>query len=154
MNRLSVFVYGTLKKDQLRGSMWPRRPLSIHPAIATGQLWDLGSYPGIYDGDDRILGELWTFAREDLQPTLDVLDGIEGYDPSSDSGLYLRRVIEVRSNHEQIEAFAYFISDIRKWPGARRILPWSESPWGEQVALWPDSQARVPIDESDEDGTS
>jgi gamma-glutamylcyclotransferase (GGCT)/AIG2-like uncharacterized protein YtfP len=125
--------------------------MGIQPAIATGQLWDLGSYPGLCHGSDWILGEVWTFADEDVVPTLEILDGIEGYDPSSDTGLYLRRRIEVRSNHQPIEAFAYQVSDLGKWPRARRILPWSVSPWGEQVALWPDSLARVPKLESDEE---
>ncbi|MCE2813977.1 MAG: gamma-glutamylcyclotransferase [Planctomycetaceae bacterium] len=151
MSISSIFVYGTLKRDQLRGSMWPKRPRSIQPAIVLGQLWDLGSYPGLCLGNDSILGELWTFDSKDIPATLDILDGIEGYDPSSASGLYLRKVIQVRSNDEQTEAFAYLIEDIGKWPRARRIFPWSDSPSGEQIALWPDSLARVPEHESDED---
>jgi len=151
MSISSIFVYGTLKHDQLRGAMWPKRPLSIEPAIALGQLWDLGSYPGLCSGNDSILGELWTFDSNDIPATLDILDGIEGYDPSSDSGLYLRKVIQVLSKDRQTQAFAYLIEDIGKWPKARRIFPWSDSSSGEQVAFWPDSLARVPEHESDED---
>ena len=151
MNISNFFVYGTLKHDQLRGSMWPKRPLSIQPAIATGQLWDLGSYPALCVGNDLVLGELWTFDPEDVLPTLEILDGIEGYDSATDQGQYLRKVIEVRSNREQTQAFAYLIPDIRKWPNARRILPWCDSPWGDQAALWPDALARVPKHASDED---
>jgi len=151
MSISSIFVYGTLKHDQLRGAMWPKRPLSIEPAIALGQLWDLGSYPGLCSGNDSILGELWTFDSNDIPATLDILDGIEGYDPSSDSGLYLRKVIQVLSKDRQTQAFAYLIEDIGKWHKARRIFPWSDSPSGEQVAYWPDSLARVPEHESDED---
>jgi|GEM_PF-687053 len=91
-----IFAYGTLKSDQLRGSMWPRRPIRIEPAITTGELWDLGSYPGLSVGSELILGEVWTFFHEDMDTTLDVLDGIEGYDPSGDCGMYLRRQIDVQ----------------------------------------------------------
>lgn len=156
MSCSSIFAYGTLKKEQLRGSMWPRRPLRIEPAIAQGQLWDLGSYPGLTPGDDRILGELWTFAHCDIEPTLETLDSIEGYDATTDSGLYLRRIIEIElyREHKQtnstIECYSYLIPDIRRWTGARRIEPWLVFNSSSKLAAWPDAQSRVPRSLEDE----
>jgi gamma-glutamylcyclotransferase (GGCT)/AIG2-like uncharacterized protein YtfP len=90
-----LFVYGTLKRGQLRGAMWPRAAVSICSAVVRGELWDLGSYPGLTIGTDWCLGELWSIAIDDLSVTLSVLDEIEGYCEEADSGLYLRRSIPV-----------------------------------------------------------
>ena len=171
-----LFAYGTLKSDQLRGSMWPRRPLRIEPAITTGELWDLGSYPGLSGGSGWILGEVWTFNLEDIEPTLEVLDGIEGYDARRDCGLYLRRQIEVRIldgsakpkaglsspiksspeksplfNSPAVKSYVYITPDPSRWPKARRIQPWYHDHWEETLASWPDSQSHVPKDLSQED---
>jgi gamma-glutamylcyclotransferase (GGCT)/AIG2-like uncharacterized protein YtfP len=70
-----VFVYGTLKRGQVRERSWPRQPLAVEPAWTLGRLFDLGPYPGLLAGTDRVLGELWRFAAEDLPETLRVLDG-------------------------------------------------------------------------------
>ena len=150
MNCSSVFVYGTLKKDQLRGSLWPRRPICIEPAIAQGFLWDLGTYPGLIAGDDSILGEIWTFEPFDIIQTLKALDAIEGYDPISDKGLYLRRKIDVQllsrdeKQNPTRQCFTYIIPDIKDWPRARRIKPWIEHDPHTTFAAWPDHQSRVP----------
>jgi len=138
--------------------MWPRRPLRIEPAIAQGQLWDLGSYPGLTPGDDWILGELWSFDPCDIEPTLETLDRIEGYDAARDSGLYLRRMIDIIliSNHKQnnsaIQCYSYLIPDIQNWSGARRIEPWLISNVPFQLAAWPDARSKVPrsLEEEDE----
>ena len=91
----SLFVYGTLKQHQLRGRLWPHPPLAIETAVTRGELYDLGSYPGIAAGSDWVLGELWTLHPQHMPATLQTLDSIEGYDPRTDSGPYLRRTIEV-----------------------------------------------------------
>jgi gamma-glutamylcyclotransferase (GGCT)/AIG2-like uncharacterized protein YtfP len=156
----SVFAYGTLKQDQLRGSMWPKRPIRIEPAVVNGELWDLGSYPGLCAGSDSVLGELWTFADRDIAKTLEVLDGIEGYDFRSDRGLYLRREIDVRVVIDRSpcekpqKAYGYLIPDIGMWPRARRIEPWwtwESKPRESKLAVWPDQESYVPSQLSDED---
>lgn len=96
---LAVFVYGTLKQHESRGRRWPRPALRISPAFVWGELYDLRKYPALLPPQssppDRILGELWEIAPEDLAETLRVLDRIEGYgDPSGN--LYVRQVIAVR----------------------------------------------------------
>ena len=161
----SVFAYGTLKQDQLRASMWPKRPIRIEPAVVNGELWDLGSYPGLCAGSDSVLGELWTFADRDIAETLEVLDGIEGYDFRSDRGLYLRREIDVRVVIDRSpcekpqKAYGYLIPDIGMWPRARRIEPWwtweskprESKPRESKLAVWPDQESYVPSQLSDED---
>ena len=156
-----LFVYGTLKRDQLRGAVWPRAAVAICSAVVRGEMWDLGSYPGLTHGTDWCLGELWSIAIEDLEVTLSVLDDIEGYCESSDSGLYLRRKISVwypDSNESSgvrcCEAQTYLFESPSGLRRARRIHPWMDCPFGMlmgwQVACWPDLHSCVPKLLSDE----
>ncbi|PHS12513.1 MAG: hypothetical protein COA78_08100 [Blastopirellula sp.] len=74
------FVYGTLKRGESRENQWPYTPLKILPAVTTGTLYDLGSYPAlIATGTDQIQGELWFIADEHFAETQAKLDTIEGY---------------------------------------------------------------------------
>ena len=167
-DKVGIFVYGTLKQNQLRGSLWPRPPIAIGPAITLGELWDLGSYPGMHPGSDWVLGELWIFRPEDIKETFRVLDEIEEYDPKEDCGLYLRRQIDVRGLEDQDrlgplqKAFAYVMpesSPRHPRQPMRRIEPWKEVRWRVEgiaidklVACWPDPDSLVPEDFEDEIG--
>jgi len=152
----NVFVYGTLKHQQLRGKMWPRRPQAVVPAVLRALLHDLGPYPGITPGNDWVLGELWQFLDEDMQPTLEVLDAIEGYEASTDSGLYRRGTVSVylpmgamAKEESEAQAFTYWIADPNRIAASRKIAPCKA--WcGLHVAEWPDALARVPMRIEDE----
>jgi gamma-glutamylcyclotransferase (GGCT)/AIG2-like uncharacterized protein YtfP len=154
MQILSLFVYGTLQQDQLRGRMWPHPPRSIEAAVTRGELYDLGSCPGILAGADWVLGELWTLQPHHLDATLEALDAIEDYDPAKHSGLYLRAITTVypepATQHEDparkdrgVQAYTYFANDPVLLAQARRI-PAEQSWHGLSVARWPDARARVP----------
>jgi gamma-glutamylcyclotransferase (GGCT)/AIG2-like uncharacterized protein YtfP len=91
----SFFVYGTLKRGQLRESCWPHAPRSIQAAYVRGSLFDLGPYPAMTTGEDWVAGELWTFAARHIETTLQTLDQIEGYQPGRALNLYLRSVLPV-----------------------------------------------------------
>lgn len=166
---LAIFVYGTLKREQLRGRLWPRPALSIEPAIAKGTLYDLGPYPGLVDGDQLVLGEVWTFRAEDLRETLAVLDRIEGFDPKGDSGEYVRRVIQVEiipahqsstraaaasregkpAENATLSAWTYLYNEPARLDLARRIEVWTEV-GGYWVCQWPDPMSRVPLSFAEE----
>ena len=88
----SFFVYGTLQRGQSRQVCWPQAPLEIQLATVAGQLYDLGCYPALIHGADRICGELWTFAAEHLRETLAVIDAIEGH-AGDENDLYTREVV-------------------------------------------------------------
>jgi gamma-glutamylcyclotransferase (GGCT)/AIG2-like uncharacterized protein YtfP len=161
---VGIFVYGTLKQNQLRGSLWPRPPIAIGPAITLGELWDLGSYPGMQPGSDWVLGELWIFRPEDIKETFRVLDEIEEYDPKEDRGLYLRRQIDVRGIEDQDrfgplqKAFTYLMPQVAQTHRIRRIEPWKKLRWTSEdvqmdalVACWPDDGSLVPWDATEED---
>lgn len=147
----ALFVYGTLKEGHLRSRMWPHAPQSIEPAIVRGRLLDLGAYPGLIEGDEWVLGELWTLAENHMPRTLAVLDEVEGYDSIANCGLYVRRAIPVWSLHSHDgpsheptrRAFTYLIADEYRIATARHIHP-AISVGDGLAAQWPDSLSRVP----------
>jgi gamma-glutamylcyclotransferase (GGCT)/AIG2-like uncharacterized protein YtfP len=127
----SVFVYGTLKRGELRGSAWPRRPVRVASAVVEGTLYDLGRYPTLVAGKDCVRGELWTFARDDLPPTLEALDAIEGY-ANSPCDLYVRRIVTCEDDDgSDIPAWTYLFARTEWLDAARRILPdaWGFCAW-------------------------
>lgn len=73
-----VFVYGTLKRGQCREDLWPQAPAQVAPAWTLGSLFDLGPYPALLAGSDRVLGELWSYEPSQMAAVLEVLDRIEG----------------------------------------------------------------------------
>jgi gamma-glutamylcyclotransferase (GGCT)/AIG2-like uncharacterized protein YtfP len=75
----AIFVYGTLKRGEVRERCWPRKPLDVVPAVTQGALYDLGRYPALVVGDDDVSGEVWRLANEDVAVTLEALDEIEGW---------------------------------------------------------------------------
>ena len=120
----SIFVYGTLKRGQLRASQWPRAPLDVASATTRGRLYDLGGYPALLPGDDLIAGEVWRMLPEDIDATLRVLDQIEGYDDSDDD-LYKREIVACRvADGHATKAFTYYFA--RPLPEDFRVLPNSQ----------------------------
>ena len=135
MQAESVFVYGTLKSDQIRASMWPRKPVQIQKAFTTGSLFDLGDYPALIPGSDRIGGEIWSFQPSDMAVTLQVLDEIEDFQQPNRDDLYVREVIACQSESNlPIRAFVYYyvqLDDLRNLqpmrPNRSGIVVWPEN---------------------------
>ena len=138
----SIFVYGTLKQHQLRASMWPCTPDLIRPAMIRAALYDTGPFPAILDGQDCVLGELWTLDLLDIVETLSVLDEAEGFDSSRNDNLYAR--IETDATLEdgtRVRAYVYQYARIGQPKGMRRIEP-SIRFAGQLCAAWPDALSR------------
>jgi gamma-glutamylcyclotransferase (GGCT)/AIG2-like uncharacterized protein YtfP len=87
------FVYGTLKRGQCREHCWPVVPVAVQPALTRGQLYDTGPYPAMIEGDDWVVGELWSFHLTDQTTIARVLDVIEEYDEQSPDNLYVRKLV-------------------------------------------------------------
>ena len=121
---VGIFVYGTLKKNQLRGSLWPRPPIALGPAITLGELWDLGSYPGLH-----------------LRRQIDVrgVDAQDRLGPIQKAFTYL--MPQVAQKHR--------IRRIEPW----KKLRWTSEDvqMDALVACWPDDGSFVPRDASEED---
>lgn len=107
-----VFVYGTLKRGQCREDLWPRPPASVAPAWTLGSLFDLGPYPALLAGSDRVLGELWSFEPSQMAAVLEVLDRIEGTNQPGLPNEYDRLQVQVTSwAGGKLEASTYRCAD-------------------------------------------
>lgn len=108
----AVFVYGTLQRGEERVHCWPHAPLAVTPAVISAQLHDLGPYPAIVPGKDRVAGELWELRPEQLAETLRVLDAVEGYYGHEKANLYVRRIVACNTQDGRtVPAFTYYYAD-------------------------------------------
>lgn len=121
----SVFVYGTLKRGEVRETSWPCKPVKIVASRIRAALFDLGPYPAIVPGSDWVQGERWQFAGDrDLQRTLRALDEIEGYarDPAND--LYERVIATCHDlDGSTWDAYTYLFARPEQLPHAQRMRP-------------------------------
>lgn len=133
----SFFVYGTLKRGQCREHVWPCEPLSVKTAWLRGELYSRVDYPALRSGEDRVQGEVWTFADHQLEQVLPVIDAIEGTDGNRPDDLYHRFTVEAfelsGSTLGQVMTYRYVRDPLSD--GFVRLSP--ESP-GTYVA-WPAS---------------
>lgn len=131
--RLPIFVYGTLKRGQVRERMWPKEPVRVEVATTLGRLFDLGPYPALVSGDDVVEGELWHDSSDDIDETLQTLDEIEEVHPNG-QGLYERRIVTCRNEAGQmLKAFAYFYARISELTGKTPIASGDDG-----RCRWPD----------------
>ncbi len=118
----AVFVYGTLKRGEVREKCWPKRPVEIEAASVRGTIYDFGKYPGLVAGDDVVAGELWRFNAADMPATLAALDKIEGF-YSRDDDEYRRVIIDCQTTGEVIKAWTYLYARTSELRETRRIEP-------------------------------
>lgn len=110
-----VFVYGTLKQGECRELCWPRVALNIESAWTLGALIDLGPYPALLVGCDRVLGELWSFDPQDIAIVFEHLDRIEGTNQPGMPNEYDRVCVRVTcQTHGEVSASTYRYADLRR----------------------------------------
>lgn len=121
---LRIFAYGTLKRGECREHCWPLPPQDVQHAWIHATLYDLGEYPAILPGDDRVVGEIWTFPAEHAARTLEVLDQIEDYREQTDD-LYRRCQVTawLRDRDERQEVLAYFYWQPQHLTPQQRVQP-------------------------------
>lgn len=107
-----IIVYGTLKRNNARQDIMPGEFLA--EGIIIGELYDLGSYPGLTNGDREIHCEI--YLSKDLANHLTYLDHIEGADLSPP--YYTRRIIPVKYGEGKIiwGHCYYFNQDTNDYP--------------------------------------
>ncbi|MCA9269862.1 MAG: gamma-glutamylcyclotransferase [Planctomycetales bacterium] len=119
----ALFVYGTLKRGECRELCWPHPPLEVRHAVVTAALYDLGLYPALGEGEDRVEGEIWYLSPSQMESTLAVLDEIECYH-RAETDLYVRRIIECVDQQGQTHrAFTYFYAPTQTLPPEGRVAP-------------------------------
>lgn len=129
---LPIFVYGTLKRGQIRERCWPHSPVRIETATTLGRLFDVGPYPALLPGSRLVAGELWFVAAEHLEETLRVLDEIECYG-NDDVDLYVRRIVPCVTESGRTErAYVYHFAD------EAELLRYPETPASaDGLCRWP-----------------
>jgi gamma-glutamylcyclotransferase (GGCT)/AIG2-like uncharacterized protein YtfP len=116
----AVFAYGTLKRGEVREKCWPRKPVAVESATVRGVLYDLGSYPGLADGEDLVAEELWRFAAEDMRGTLSALDEVEGFYGREDDE-YRRVVVTCETAAGVVNAWTYLYARVSELRPDRRV---------------------------------
>jgi gamma-glutamylcyclotransferase (GGCT)/AIG2-like uncharacterized protein YtfP len=81
----------------------------VGPCIITGELFDLGRYPGMRHGDGQVVAELYALLDVEV---IRLLDDFEGYftDRPRES-LYLREEI-VLTRPSDVKAWAYVYNEV------------------------------------------
>ena len=140
----NFFVYGTLKRGQHRQDQWPRKPLSVRRAWTLGKLYDIGPYPALRPGEDRVAGQVWTIAAEDVAETIRVLDWIEGTNQPKYPNEYDRVKIEVQYlDGSHASASAYIFANMEMLELAEYLPPSIEVD-GSHYSIWPDESPWLP----------
>jgi gamma-glutamylcyclotransferase (GGCT)/AIG2-like uncharacterized protein YtfP len=81
----------------------------VGPCLIEGQLFDLGSYPGLRRGTGLVVGEIYAL----LDPeALQVLDRFEGFEPTRPrDSLYLREFVSL-IEPAATQAWIYFYNQV------------------------------------------
>lgn len=119
-----LFFYGSLKKDfPIQDQLGISASLSfVEYGQLAGTLYDLGDYPALVAGTDKVQGEIFAIWDEAV---LRQLDEYEGYDPlSPETSLYVR---ELASCGERLVWVYIYQGDLRFaerlvagfWPSTR-----------------------------------
>lgn len=108
---IPIFVYGTLREGMHNfNRVLKGRTDKITPAVIKGyDMLNLGSYPGIISGTNEITGELMDIKSTMYLQTLQLLDKLEGYDPSQKGKSPYHREIQkiVLEDGKVIDAYVY-----------------------------------------------
>ena len=114
MSKHLVFVYGTLRRGGVRAmpDLFPEAKF-IGQAKVRGNLYDLGTYPGLLldESDSLVVGEVYEVDDE----TLGKLDEIEA------SSLYRRKQVEVSLAGRKVTCWVY-VDNSRLYPGRTLII--------------------------------
>lgn len=101
---MKLFVYGTLLKGLERESVLSESRY-LGTVVIQARMYDLGSYPGIIDGEGQVIGEIY----EIDQDTLNKLDEVEGYLPDEPKdSKYIRKGVKIVSTEVEDTVIAYF----------------------------------------------
>ena len=107
MHRL--FVYGSLKfGENNHNRIFSDYDIKITSAWTYGKLYDLGWYPALTQGNNKVYGELIEFDNLEILKKVDYLEGYRG--ENSNYNFYERREIQVFSDINEVSAWTYFLN--------------------------------------------
>jgi len=100
-----VFVYGTLKKGfSNHDRIFAGYDIKITPAWTYGELYDLGHFPAMTEGNNKVNGELIEFEDPGI---LRKIDRLEGYVGRNNPDNFYNRV--------EVDVFVDFRKPIIAW---------------------------------------
>ena len=104
-----LFFYGSLKfgemnHDRIIGGF----DIIVTPAWTYGKLYDLGYFPALTEGNNKVYGELIEFNNLEILVRVDSLEGYRG--ENSNFNLYDRMEIFVFTDKNEVRAWAYFLN--------------------------------------------
>jgi gamma-glutamylcyclotransferase (GGCT)/AIG2-like uncharacterized protein YtfP len=136
-----LFVYGTLRKDP-KNEMYhtlARFSIYVGEGQIRGELYDLGTYPGVFlqegsTGD--VLGEVYELNAQHAGRTWQVLDSYEGCGPDCpEPHEYRRQRVPVLLNDgNKVEAWAYILTSLP--PAAVRVPGGDYLAWRANTEKW------------------
>lgn len=106
-----VVLYGSLMRrlGAMQGLGVGGQLRFVGPCVITGELFDLGDYPGMRHGDGRVIAELYALLDVDV---IDALDEFEHYKASERrESLYLRERVALLEPPET-RAWIYVYNDV------------------------------------------
>jgi len=107
MHRL--FVYGSLKfGENNHNRIFSDYDIKITSAWTYGELYDLGYFPALTEGNNKVYGELIEFNNLEILVRVDSLEGYRG--ENSNFNLYDRMEIIVFTDKNEFTAWAYFLN--------------------------------------------
>ena len=114
----TLFTYGTLKRGfQNHHRIFGGYDIKITPAWTYGKLYDLGYFPALTDGNNKVFGELIEFDNPAILKRVDYLEGFKG--KNHPHNYYERREVVVFVGSDTVTAWVYFLSDeqIKQYDG-------------------------------------
>lgn len=116
---VQLFVYGTLMPGYGNCERIEHLIRSARPATTTGILIDLGSFPGLIQGDGIVRGVV----LEVEKAALTVTDHIEGYVPGRARNLYEREEVSVDlDNGGSVRAWTYIFGGPKVIADSSRLI--------------------------------
>lgn len=108
-----IFVYGTLKQGEANHILLAGRSMFVSENTIKGELFDLGPFPAVKEGEQNVFGEVYIVSEE----TLAELDCLEGHPI-----LFERREVSLNfSLDKHDKAFVYFYKE--EFHGVVKKLP-------------------------------
>ena len=105
----TLFTYGTLKLGfQNHHRIFDGYDIKITPAWTYGKLYDLGYFPALTDGNNKVYGELIEFDNPAILKRVDYLEGFKG--KNHPHNYYERREVVVFVGSDTVNAWAYFLN--------------------------------------------
>ena len=114
----TLFTYGTLKRGfQNHHRIFGGYDIKITPAWTYGKLYDLGYFPALTEGNNKVYGELIEFDNLEILRRVDYLEGFRCV--NHPHNYYERRMVEVFVNNKTVKAWVYVLSDeqIKQYDG-------------------------------------